>query len=179
MGGGQPMHDDSELIQRVLRGERSAFDALVDRYHAAVFRQALRRVRRPEDAEEVAQNVFVKAYLGLPRLQRAADFEHWLRVITARESISWLRGARPQPETAPDSELAIEDDAISPEEALLAGELRAAVRQAVDSLPEHERRVARAYYFDGNSYREIERRYGLAHSSVAGYLYRARQRLAA
>src|SRR5438093_4200140 len=150
------MHDDRELVQRVLQGERSAFDALVARYHAAVYRQALRRVRRPEDAEEVAQNVFVKAYLGLPRLQRAADFEHWLRVITARESISWLRGAHPEPEPAPECEVATQDDMVSPEEALLAGELRAAVRQAVNSLPEHERRVAHAYYFDGNSYREIE-----------------------
>src|SRR5947207_13748531 len=121
MHGGQPMHDDSELIQRVLRGERSAFDALVGRYHAAVFRQALRRVRRPEDAEEVAQNVFVKAYVGLPRLQRTADFEHWLRVITARESITWLRRARPDSETATERDV-IEDDVASPEEALLAGE---------------------------------------------------------
>jgi RNA polymerase sigma-70 factor (ECF subfamily) len=177
MHGGQQMHDDRELVQRVLQGERSAFDTLVARYHAAVFRQALRRVRRPEDAEEVAQNVFVKAYVGLPRLQRAADFEHWLRVITARESISWLRRAHPETEPAPDGEL-MEQDATSPEEALLAGELRAAVRQALNSLPEHERRVAHAYYFDGESYREIERRYGLAHSSIAGYLYRARHRLA-
>src|SRR5947208_13216264 len=119
MHGGQPMHDDSELIQRVLRGERSAFDALVGRYHAAVFRQALHRVRHPEDAEEVAQNVFVKAYLGLPRLQRAADFEHWLRVITSRESISWLRRAHPEREAAPDCDV-VEEETISPEEALLA-----------------------------------------------------------
>src|SRR5437867_12284482 len=109
------MHNDSELIRRVLRGERSAFDGLVARYHAAVFRQALRRVRRPEDAEEVAQNVFVKAYVGLPRLQRTADFEHWLRVITARESITWLRRARPEPEPALDGDL-MEQDVASPEE---------------------------------------------------------------
>src|SRR5262249_15429666 len=158
----------SELIQQVLQGNRSAFDTLVARYHADVLRQALRRVRRQEDAEEVAQNVFVKAYVGLPRLQRTADFEHWLRVITARESITWLRRTRPEPETTPEHE-PIEDGAASPEEALLAAELRAAVRRALDSLPEHERRVAHAYYFDGASYREIERRYGLAHSSIAGY----------
>jgi RNA polymerase sigma-70 factor (ECF subfamily) len=171
------MHDDSELVARVLAGDGAAFDALVGRYHATVYRQALARVGHPQDAEEVAQNVFLKAYRALPGLQQTADFGPWLRAITARESFSWLRGARRRPDPAgPDA--ATPDGQPTPEQAFFEGELRRAVRRAIEALPDHERRVARAYYLEGRSYREIQARFGLAHSSVAGYLYKARQRLA-
>ncbi len=172
------MQNDSELVSRVLNGDASAFDTLVMRYRAVVYRQALRRVGHSQDAEEVTQISFLKAYQNLSHLRQSTDFGAWLRTITTHESISWMRAKRPDTSDLDLFQETRRDDGPTPEQALMEEEVRRAVRQALASLPEHERRVAQAFYLEGKSYREIQQKYGLARTSIAGYLYRARQRLA-
>src|SRR5436305_873117 len=163
--GGRQMRDDAELVRRALDGEREAFDSLVARYHAMVYQQALRRVGHAQDAEEVAQNSFLKAYLGLRDLREPAGFGAWLRAITVRESISWLRGERPALLGSAEEAEEEPDRASTPEQALLERELRATVQEALAALPVRERRVAQAFYIEGRSYEEIQERTGLARSS--------------
>jgi RNA polymerase sigma-70 factor (ECF subfamily) len=169
---------NSELINRILGGDGTAFDVLVESYRASVYRQALGRVDHPQDAEEVTQNVFLKVYLNLCDLRDGESFEAWLRTITMRESGLCIRGRHVERE-GPSERLERErDTGLTPEQAVLQTELRNRIRQAIRSLPEHERKVARAFYLEDHSYREIQERFGLTHSTVAGYLYRARRRLA-
>ena len=82
---------DNEIISRVLRGERNAYAELVNRYQGYVFTLVLRMIKSREDAEEVAQDVFVKAYRSLADFRGESKFSTWLYTITNTTSITFLR----------------------------------------------------------------------------------------
>jgi RNA polymerase sigma-70 factor (ECF subfamily) len=82
---------DNEIISRVLRGEQSAYAELVNRYQGYVFTLVLRMIKSREDAEEVAQDVFVKAYRSLADFRGESKFSTWLYTITNTTSITFLR----------------------------------------------------------------------------------------
>ena len=82
---------DTDLIALVLKGDQSAYAALVERYQNFVFTIVLRYVKSREDAEEVAQDVFVKAYRSLADFKGTSKFSTWLYTITTTSSISFLR----------------------------------------------------------------------------------------
>src|SRR4030095_7562269 len=82
---------DNEIISRVLKGEQNAYAELVNRYQAYVFTLILRMVKSREDAEEVAQDVFVKAYRSLADFRGESKFSTWLYTITNTTSITFLR----------------------------------------------------------------------------------------
>ncbi|MDB5252841.1 MAG: polymerase sigma factor [Flaviaesturariibacter sp.] len=90
---------DSELILRTLRGDVSAYAVLVKRYQALVFTLVLRYVRHREDAEEVAQDVFVKAFRSLAGFKGESKFSTWLYTIAATTSLTFLRKKRPHVES--------------------------------------------------------------------------------
>jgi RNA polymerase sigma-70 factor (ECF subfamily) len=178
MKRGSFMQNDTELLNRAVDGDHDAFDALLARYRDAVYRQVLRRVGDPQDAEEVTQNVFIKVYLNLGSFRGDGDFAAWVRSIVHRESLTRVRGRRPMTVELSSYAEILADGEATPEQMVLNDERRRAVRRALESLPEHERRVAQAFYMEGLSYREIQNRHGLARSSIADYLYRARRHLA-
>jgi len=82
---------DNEIISRVLKGEQNAFAELVNRYQAYVFTLVLRMIKSREDAEEVAQDVFVKAYRSLADFRGESKFSTWLYTIANTTSITFLR----------------------------------------------------------------------------------------
>ncbi len=82
---------DNEIISRVLRGEQNAYAELVNRYQGYVFTLVLRMIKSREDAEEVAQDVFVKAYRSLADFREESKFSTWLYTITNTTSITFLR----------------------------------------------------------------------------------------
>ncbi|HET6767798.1 MAG TPA: sigma-70 family RNA polymerase sigma factor [Chitinophagaceae bacterium] len=82
---------DNEIISRVLQGEQNAFAELVNRYQSYVFTLILRMVKSREDAEEIAQDVFVKAYRSLADFRGESKFSTWLYTITNTTSITFLR----------------------------------------------------------------------------------------
>lgn len=82
---------DNEIISRVLKGEQNAYAELVNRYQAYVFTLVLRMVKSREDAEEVAQDVFVKAYRSLADFRGESKFSTWLYTIANTTSITFLR----------------------------------------------------------------------------------------
>ena len=82
---------DNEIISRVLRGEQNAYAELVNRYQAYVFTLVLRMIKNREDAEEVAQDVFVKAYRSLADFRGESKFSTWLYTIANTTSITFLR----------------------------------------------------------------------------------------
>ena len=82
---------DNEIISRVLKGEQNAYAELVSRYQAYVFTLVLRMIKSREDAEEVAQDVFVKAYRSLADFRGESKFSTWLYTIANTTSITFLR----------------------------------------------------------------------------------------
>ena len=82
---------DNEIISRVLKGEQNAYAELVNRYQAYVFTLVLRMIKTREDAEEVAQDVFVKAYRSLADFRGESKFSTWLYTIANTTSITFLR----------------------------------------------------------------------------------------
>ncbi|WP_240040619.1 RNA polymerase sigma factor [Pseudocnuella soli] len=82
---------DNAIIEQVLKGDRNAFGTLVQRYQSFVFTIALRYVKGREDAEELAQDIFVKAYRSLADFKGTSKFSTWLYTITTTTSISFLR----------------------------------------------------------------------------------------
>ena len=82
---------DNEIISRVLKGEQNAYAELVNRYQAYVFTLTLRMIKSREDAEEVAQDVFIKAYRSLADFRGESKFSTWLYTITNTTCITFLR----------------------------------------------------------------------------------------
>lgn len=87
----QPERTESELIEWVLKGDHSAYAVLVNRYQGFVFTIALRYVKSREDAEEVAQDIFIKAYKALADFKGGSKFSTWLYTITTTTCITFLR----------------------------------------------------------------------------------------
>jgi RNA polymerase sigma factor (sigma-70 family) len=141
--------DETELIERAKRGDATAYGELVQRHQGIAFRTAYVIARDASDAEEAAQDGFVKAYRALGRFRAGAPFRPWLLQIVANEARNRRRSAgrraslvlRAAEENRP-------GDAVpSPEAALLGSERRAELLAAVNALREEERDVIACRFF--------------------------------
>jgi RNA polymerase sigma-70 factor (ECF subfamily) len=127
---------DEELVLLARQGDTGAFDELVVRHQAAVYRAALAALRVPEDAEDVAQEAFARAWSMLKRFRGEASFKTWLLTIAwnrainrRRMRITWWRRAAPLTESI--AQVASGDAA---DDDLRSGELRAYIRRAIETL---------------------------------------------
>jgi RNA polymerase sigma-70 factor (ECF subfamily) len=174
---GRPL-EDAELIDRARRGDVMAYEALVRRYQDVAVRTA--HVVAPDgDAEDAAQDAFVKAWAALPRFRDGAPFRPWLlRIVTnearnrrrsaGRRSGLALRAAEDRPS---------DDAAPSPESAVLDHEARAALLAGVNALRDEDREVIGARYFLELSEAETAVALGIPVGTVKSRLSRALGRL--
>ncbi len=176
---------DEQLVLRVLGGSEDAFRDLVRRYQRPIFALILRMVRDPADAEELAQEVFVKAYRALDRFDRSKKFSSWLFKIAHNASIDRLRRKRIATvplETSEDEGdlLSVVPDprAASPAAATERGELAAAFEAALGRLRPAYREVVVLRFQEGLAYEEIAEVTGLPLGTVKTHLHRARKALA-
>ncbi|HOS42642.1 MAG TPA: sigma-70 family RNA polymerase sigma factor [Armatimonadota bacterium] len=154
-------HEDA-LIRRAAQGDAAAFDCLVEQYTPRVYALAYRMVGNSEDAQDIAQEAFVRVYHALPRYKGEAAFSTWLYRIVTNVCYDDLKRRRRRPATFTDLEHE-EGDARaetlaggeSPEDAALRLERRRAVQAAITTLPEHFRAVLVLYDLQGFSYQEI------------------------
>ena len=175
--------NDVDLIQRVLDGDQDAFTALVNKYQKSVHALVWRKIGDFHIAEELTQDVFLKAYKRLSTLKRPEQFPGWLYVIATRHCFSWLRKKQ-----APISSL----DAMSTDELeeacytqyeVARGETvaieqrRELVKRLLKKLPESERTVVTLFYLAEMSGEEISQFLGVSPNTVRSRLHRARQRL--
>lgn len=170
--------DEREAIRRCLGGDREAFAHLVRQYQAQVLGLCYRMTGSREDAADIAQQVFLKAYQHLHTHDESQPFRPWLLKIATNESISFLRKSGRQ-RTLPDEE-ALQEAADPNPGALSLMELadsREEVRQAVSALPLAYRTVILQYYFEGLSYQQIADRSGMAIGTISTHLFRAKQLL--
>lgn len=166
------MPTDAELIRRILQGEQSLFAVLVDRYRSYVFTLTLRIMGNREDAEEVAQDVFVKAYRSLADFRGDARFSTWLYTIVRTCSISRLRTRKPASTTLDGLHEPHAEDRI-----LETRNRRETVNRAIRLLGPEDAQVVTLFYQAEQNLEEIGRIMGLEPNTVKVRLHRARARL--
>jgi RNA polymerase sigma-70 factor (ECF subfamily) len=165
-------YSDSALIQRILQGEAPLFAELVERYQSYVFTLAFRFTGNREDAEEVAQDSFVKAYRSLADFRGEAKFSTWLYIIVRTSCLTFLRKKRIR--TVP-----LEG---APETGHLPRGIefrsrQAAVQEAIRLLGPEDAQILTHFYQGEQSLEEIGRIMGLNPNAVKVRLHRARLRL--
>lgn len=165
---------DAARVRDCLAGDPQAFAALVERYEKPVFNVAVRMLRNPEDARDVAQTVFLKAYQNLSSYDPQFKFYSWIYRMAINESLNILR-LRGRSAGPVDEQLAADD--AGPTELLATDQLRGAVLDAVQKLDPEHRAVIVLKYFVDRSYEDMGQILGIEAGTVKSRLYEARQQL--
>jgi len=171
--------DDAELVERAKRGDLRAWETVVREYQGIAFRTAYLLSGSAADAEEAAQDGFVKAYRALGRFRRGAPLRPWLLRIVANEARNSRRSAGRREQLALRAAAADRPgDAVpSPEAALLAGESKTRLLEAVNRLSEEHRLAIACRYFLELSEDETAAALGVRRGTVKSRLARALARL--
>jgi RNA polymerase sigma factor (sigma-70 family) len=164
---------DEEFVASALAGSSDAFDTLVARHHAGIFNLAFHYVRNREEANDVAQIVFMRAYQHLRSFRRNRSFTRWILTIARNASLDALRRRR-RPETI---ELLQPTLLPGPEEALIQRDDAYRVRAAVDALPERFRAAITLHYFAGLNYRESAETLGVPLGTIKTLISRGKRRI--
>ena len=170
---------DQVYIDRVLQGDTNAFAYLVDKYKNLTYTVAMKIVRNHEDAEEVAQDSFIKAYSQLHTFKGESKFSTWLYTIVYRNSITRIR--KKKITTTNIDSYIIENkksDYDFPQiEAIKNGEQKKYIAEAIDNLTETDAFLITLYYLEESTVEEIEQITGLTKTNVKVKLFRARKKL--
>jgi RNA polymerase sigma-70 factor (ECF subfamily) len=166
---------ESELIQIAQRGDADAFGRLVVRYQQAVFNIAYRMTGNRQEAEDVAQEAFIKSYQALDRFDPTRPFAPWLYRITTNTALNWIK--RRRPEVNMDEETTRSKTMPSIEAQTIAAETSDRLRTAIATLAPNYRAVIELRHFQGLSYQEMSEALNVPLSDVKSWLFRARRRL--
>lgn len=175
---------DTELVARVQHGDKSAFDLLVLKYQHRIVKLVGRYVREPADAQDVAQDAFLKAYRALPNFRGESAFYTWLYRIAINTAKNHLVAAARRPS---DVDLGSNEDGEqfeiedmqstleTPERLLLTEEIRLTVIDAIGKLPDDLRTAIMLREVDGLSYEEIATVMDCPIGTVRSRIFRARE----
>jgi RNA polymerase sigma-70 factor, ECF subfamily len=175
---------DLSLVQRVQRGDKGAFDVLVLKYQHKVVKLVMRYVRNPAEAEDIAQDAFIKAYRALPQFRGDSAFYTWLYRIainTAKNAVV----ARDRNPVDFDLDMTNNDesyemqgrlkDSETPEALVLTDEIRTTVNAAIANLPDDLRTAIVLRELEGLSYEEIAATMDCPVGTVRSRIFRARE----
>jgi RNA polymerase sigma-70 factor, ECF subfamily len=195
VGGGTPSgpasrrvglvsEDDREAVRRVQAGDTEAFEPLVEKYKRKVFRLAYQVLRDQEEALDVAQEAFVKAFRALPAFKGDSAFYTWLFRITMNVALDRKRQRATRAKSLGAEDVPPEEwerTATStdpdPEDVATGAERRERIRKGLDSLSEHHRAIIILSDIEGLQYREIAEVLGIPMGTVMSRLHHARKRL--
>jgi len=174
--------EDKEIIEQVLAGDNNAFGGLVERYQTRVYNLALRMCGNQDDAFDLAQEAFFRAWRGLSGFQFESAFSTWLFRLTANVCLDWIRAKKRRPTVSlttvddedEETQLELPDPAKGPEALLLAAEDRAAVARAMNQLPVEYRQILTMRAINDLSYTEIAEILQIKEGTVKSRLSRAR-----
>jgi len=173
------MEEEIAWIQRAMAGDQEAFACLVEAYQTPVYNLAYRMLGNAAEAEDAAQETFIRVYTRLDTYDSERKFSSWLLAIASNYCIDRLRQRRfgwlSLDELPPWRWLT---SSSRPEEAVIRGEERDEVRQLLDQLPPHYRATVILRYWYDLSYQEIAEAMETTESAVKSTLHRARQMLA-
>ena len=174
---------DLDLVQRVQQGDRRAFDQLVLRYQHKVLKLVMRYMRNHAEAEDIAQEAFLKAYRAIHSFRGDSAFYTWIYRIAINTAKNALVSAKRRPL---DYDLDLQDpeqneragrlrDEATPESLLLTDEIRQTVDAAIGALPEDLRRAVVLREYEGLSYEEIAAVMACPVGTVRSRIFRARE----
>lgn len=164
--------DDGHLVARCLAGRTEAFDVIVERHQRAVYHLCFRFVRRHEDAADLTQDVFLRAYRGLRRFRGDATLATWLHRIAVNVCLNRISGRRVQ-ETSLDEAPVIPAAGDDPAASLLRTREGERVRAAVARLPRKQRATLILRVYQDLSHREIAAALGTTVGAVKANFFRA------
>ncbi len=172
------MSDDKTLISRIIDGDMEAFRHLIRQHEKLVIHMIGRVVKKPEDIEELCQDVFLKVYEKINVFNHQSKLSTWIATIAYRQAINHLRKKRiPISEVKDDDfrEQFIAED--NPSEQLEESDIEQKIVAYIDELPLHYRTVITLYHLEGMNYTEIGKVTGMPEGTVKNYLFRARNLL--
>ena len=169
------MQEEAALVVRLRQGDRRAFEELVIAYQHRLFGVAFRMLGNRAEAEEIAQETFLRAHRALPEFRGEARLHTWLYAIASRLCLNRLAAAERRLVRGDDEALAATASAEPSAAAVLErAELDAAIREAIAALPEERRIVVVLRDLEGLSYEEIAEVLALEPGTVRSRLHRAR-----
>jgi len=176
---------DNDIVERARAGDGQAFNQIVQTYRRRIFGTVSRLIGRPEDVEDVAQEVFIRLYYSLDQLRSPEVFEPWLYRLTVNAALDYLRKRRKRKSEARVADLSEQQvmmaDAAAGSKIELEAKERARVREFVDSLlsevSEEDRLLLTLKEVEGLSLKELEKIYRVNENALKVRLFRARQRV--
>ena len=179
---------DAELVARVQRGDKRAYDLLVLKYQRKIMRLLSRMIREPSEVEDMAQEAFIKAYRALPQFRGDSAFYTWLYRIAINTARNWQASSQRRPMSS--SIVSNEDDETfdqidnltdisTPESVLASRQVISTVNEAIDALPEELRTAIVLREIEGMSYEDIAQAMGCPIGTVRSRIFRAREAIAA
>ncbi len=179
---------DAELVARVQRGDKRAFDLLVLKYQRKIMRLLSRMIRDPAEVEDVAQEAFIKAYRALPQFRGDSAFYTWLYRIAINTARNWQVASGRRPNTlnvieTDDGETFSQIDNLTdnntPESMATSREIVETVNAAINALPDDLRTAIVLREIEGMSYEDIAQSMGCPIGTVRSRIFRAREAIAA
>ena len=173
---------DQALVERVQKGDKQAFDVLVLKYQNKIIQLIYRYVHDPDEAQDVAQEAFIKAYKALGRFRGDSAFYTWLYRIAINTAKNYLVASSRRP---PKSDIDAQDaeqyegavglkEYATPERMLLRDEIQTSIAQAIDELPDELRTAITLRELEGLSYEEIAQTMDCPIGTVRSRIFRAR-----
>jgi len=183
-----PMETDEDVVAAVRAGDGAAYRLLVERYQDRIYHLIYGMIRHREDARELTQEAFVKAFRSLDGFREDARFSTWLYRIASNLAVDFCRRRGKGPVLGVEEDVGQRDVGPSasattfgqtPSKALERQQLHVAILAALDALPEEHRQVVLLRELEGLSYREIAEITGVAEGTVMSRLFYARKKLQA
>jgi RNA polymerase sigma factor (sigma-70 family) len=179
------LESEQALVTSALAGDQKAYKALFEMYRQAIFHITVKIVRNPDEANDLVQETFIKAFGSLKTYDHNYRFSTWLYKIAANSSIDFLRKRKidslsldkPIPTKDGDVQMEIPDDTYNPEHDLRNRERTIGIEDAIDSLPEKYREVIVLRHKEDRSYEEIAEMLKVPVGTVKARIFRARELL--
>jgi RNA polymerase sigma-70 factor (ECF subfamily) len=168
--------EDSQLVRLVLAGDRTAFEYLFERYRNAIHRLFVQRSGNEEDANDLLQETFIKAYVNLHRYSHDYTFGQWIFTIARNTFFDYMRKRQ---EDIPIDERFSSHPSTSPtpEESCINAQQLIQIESCMARLPENYRTLIRLRFFYEYSYEEIADKMSLPLGTVKTQIHRARERM--
>ncbi|MEL6627534.1 MAG: sigma-70 family RNA polymerase sigma factor [Bacteroidota bacterium] len=178
--------EDRELVASAKRGESHAFETLLKKYRKSVYYMLLKMVRNADDAEDLTQEAFAKAFNSIEKFDSKFAFSTWLFRIATNNTIDFIRKKRVQTvsidapvegEDGSSMRFDVRDDDLDPNAAMLKKQRSRYLHMAIEKLPEKYRVLVKLRYFEELSYEEIATELQIPLGTVKAQLFRARELL--
>jgi RNA polymerase sigma-70 factor (ECF subfamily) len=175
--------EDRKLIEKALKGEQKAFETLLNKYRNLVFSIMFKMIRNAQEAEDLTQEAFMKAFNSLATFNEEFAFSTWLMKIASNNCIDYLRKRKlrtysiHEPIQYKDEKIEIDipDQEPTPERSLIQTERRKMIEEAINELPERYRYVIILRHKEEKSYEEISEILNLPLGTIKAQIFRARE----